>query len=72
MAETSAEDVQPDPSAEATAEEWVHDKIAEEREAERPIDEAMFKAEDEAIERQEDTLGLNGLIGRIRALFRRS
>lgn len=72
MQETNPGGVQPDPGAEATAEEWVHDKIAEEREAERPIDEAMFKAEDEAIERQEDALGLNGLIGRIRNLFRRS
>jgi hypothetical protein len=71
MAETNPDDIQPDPAAEAQAEEWVHDKIAEEREAERPIDEAMYKAEDAELERQEDALGLNGLIGRIRALFRR-
>jgi len=66
-----ADEVQPDHAAEALAEAWVHDEIDRERESERAADDAIHREEGAEIEREEDALGMNGLLGRIRAAFRR-
>ncbi len=49
----------------------VRDTIAQERAAERPVDDAIAHDEGVAIEREEDALGFNGIVGRIRAALRR-
>ena len=46
-------EITPDPVAEAQAEAWVEKDIADERAREAPIDDAIWKAEGEAIARAE-------------------
>jgi hypothetical protein len=70
MTDANPAEPKPDAATEAQADEWVHDKIAAEREDERAADERIERDVATALEQEHGTSSTEGLIGRIRAALR--